>query len=63
MSAAVLEGPLGPALLKLLRTGPAPEELATAAALLSRGTRPRPRPARVPAPGAPATRPDASAGR
>lgn len=63
MSAAVLEGPLGPALLKLLRTGPAPEELAAAAALLAHGTRPRPRPAQVSAPGVPAPRPDASTGR
>lgn len=57
MSAAVLEGPLGPALLKLLRTGPAPEELATAAALLSHGARPRPHPARDSAPTPPAPHP------
>ncbi|MFH8450130.1 hypothetical protein ACH4CD_12835 [Streptomyces fungicidicus] len=44
MSAPVLEGPLGPALLKLLGAGPSPDELATAAALLTRGPLPRPEP-------------------
>ena len=39
MSAPVLEGPLGPALLKLLGAGPSPDELATVAALLTRGLR------------------------
>ncbi|MFE0960666.1 hypothetical protein ACWDCX_22955 [Streptomyces fungicidicus] len=41
MSAPVLEGPLGPALLKLLGAGPSPDELATVAALLTRGPLPR----------------------
>ncbi|MEU5505895.1 hypothetical protein ACFTZ8_24150 [Streptomyces fungicidicus] len=44
MSAPVLEGPLGPALLKLLGAGPSPDELATVAALLTRGPLPRPEP-------------------
>ncbi|MFF8034134.1 MULTISPECIES: hypothetical protein [unclassified Streptomyces] len=62
----VLEGPLGPALSKLLGTCPGPEEPAVAAALLSRTARrtaPRARaagPARTavpgPDPGAPGSR-------